>query len=345
MHLRQLIRYECNDTFDINIDDIKSRDDTIGEGSFGKVYKFNYRGNSYILKEIKAGMKHEGLLIREIINHSMANTSKYVCHIECIKYPHDYSKLYIIQEYCGISLSSKLDTDYTEVEATKWSEQLMRGVLDIHNVGVVHLDIKPDNLVVDRSGNLKIIDFGISLHKEQYLARDYRGVAGTPSFIPTRSIGNNRVDYRNDSYAVGKTLELIWKKFDTNEKIERIVDNFTGHYNEILDMTWGLYILLDRPLPTNHKQMIEDNRYKLEDSLEDLISLDSFETKVKIEISADSFKLTGSKESTKNLSGIIIDTDNLDHIFAIRHVYSVYTRMGANLSPEIIAKYGRIIKD
>ena len=85
----------------------------------------------------------------------------------------------------------------------------LRGLIAVHEAGLVHGDIKPDNILVDRRGVSRLIDFG--------LARDARSarwaggsVTGSPSYMSPEQITGGAVDGRSDLYACAAVLfELL----------------------------------------------------------------------------------------------------------------------------------------
>ncbi len=89
--------------------------------------------------------------------------------------------------------------------------QVCRGLEFIHEHGIVHRDIKPHNIIVDRSGRVKISDFGIAeIASTGPLLPRGRG-AGTPKYMPPEVIrGDARLDVRSDIYSLGLVLyELL----------------------------------------------------------------------------------------------------------------------------------------
>ena len=90
-------------------------------------------------------------------------------------------------------------------------KQLCRALEAAHGEGVVHRDIKPQNLMIDPSGFLKVMDFGIARLAEDARQQD-RGLTaagtmiGTPDYMSPEQLMGQPVDGRSDLYAVGAVL-------------------------------------------------------------------------------------------------------------------------------------------
>jgi len=121
---------------------------------------------------------------------------------------------YITMEYVkGTSLASlireagKLDVP----AALTIGKQLCRALEAAHEEGIVHRDIKPQNLLVEPSGFLKVMDFGIARLAERPKG-DLGGltavgvVVGTPQYMAPEQILGDPVDGRTDIYACGAVL-------------------------------------------------------------------------------------------------------------------------------------------
>jgi serine/threonine protein kinase len=76
-----------------------------------------------------------------------------------------------------------------------------------HAQGVIHRDIKPQNLLLDQAGVLKVMDFGVARLAERTSTLTEAGlVVGTPAYMPPEQLLSETVDARSDLYAVGVVL-------------------------------------------------------------------------------------------------------------------------------------------
>ena len=70
--------------------------------------------------------------------------------------------------------------------------------------GMIHLDIKPDNILYNTDGEPKLTDFGIARHKDE--GRPPGGLVGTPYYIAPERVALGRQDFRSDMYSLGATM-------------------------------------------------------------------------------------------------------------------------------------------
>ncbi len=92
-------------------------------------------------------------------------------------------------------------------------EQSAQGLEHLHSHGWIHRDVKPDNLLINEQGEIKLIDFAIAQKMKRGLGRLLSGkgrVQGTRSYMSPEQIRNESLDFRSDIYSFGCFLyELI----------------------------------------------------------------------------------------------------------------------------------------
>ncbi|HEV2672362.1 MAG TPA: protein kinase [Gemmatimonadales bacterium] len=121
-------------------------------------------------------------------------------------------KYYLTMEYVeGTSLRQLIDSrgKLPVAVALTVGKQLCRALEVAHAEGVIHRDIKPQNIVVDPSGFLKVMDFGIArlANPPQGKGLTEAGVSiGTPDYMSPEQLSGAELDARSDLYAAGVVL-------------------------------------------------------------------------------------------------------------------------------------------
>ena len=128
----------------------------------------------------------------------------------------DKTNHYLVMEYVdGVSLQEivRKSGPLSVVRATQYVGQAALGLQHAHAAGVVHRDIKPGNIMVNRNGVVKILDMGLArfgrfAQDQDSLTRNLNGtVLGTPDyFAPEQAEDPHTVDVRADVYSLGATF-------------------------------------------------------------------------------------------------------------------------------------------
>jgi len=84
--------------------------------------------------------------------------------------------------------------------------QICEGLAEAHRLGVVHRDLKPQNIMIDQEGHVRIMDFGIarSLQREGLTQADM--IIGTPEYMAPEQFEGAEIDNRTDIYSLGVVL-------------------------------------------------------------------------------------------------------------------------------------------
>jgi serine/threonine-protein kinase len=115
------------------------------------------------------------------------------------------SQPYIVMEYVvGESLAEVIrrKAPATLFEKLRWVDDLCAGVASAHEKRILHRDLKPTNLMVDRSSRLKIVDFGIARILGTLGTTSSR-FAGTPGYMAPEQIRGEPIDVRADLFSIG----------------------------------------------------------------------------------------------------------------------------------------------
>jgi serine/threonine protein kinase/tetratricopeptide (TPR) repeat protein len=85
-------------------------------------------------------------------------------------------------------------------------QQVCEGLVEAHRLGVVHRDLKPQNILIDKSGNAHILDFGIARSLSAEGITDAGMIIGTPEYMSPEQVEGEDVDQRSDLYSLGIIL-------------------------------------------------------------------------------------------------------------------------------------------
>jgi len=189
----------------------------IGSGGGGIIYKVADKstGEEVVLKLIKHDLSDQAKQRFEI----EAQACSLISHpnvVRIIEYGVTQSGVhYIVMPYCkGTSLRSLLQRGTTDTSLmVDVFQQICDGLGACHRAGIVHRDMKPENVLVDTVGSgyvVHIIDFGIAkvvpAGGEIQALTQTGEVFGTPAYMSPEQCTGRRVDFRTDIYSIGCML-------------------------------------------------------------------------------------------------------------------------------------------
>ncbi|MFE4515107.1 protein kinase [Kitasatospora sp. NPDC056783] len=114
----------------------------------------------------------------------------------------------VMELLVGRTLTQVLRDGLPEPERSlRWGQQICEALAAAHDAGMVHRDIKPDNVMITEAGQLKVLDFGIAqLDTGTGGLTTVGTVIGSPAYMAPERWSGDRVDGRADLYAVGCLL-------------------------------------------------------------------------------------------------------------------------------------------
>lgn len=238
----------------------------IGEGTFGRVFRGNYKDKKTIKCAIKKIPIEKGglsvITIRELQILKRYQNENILTLYDAYINDTDF---YMILEYLPFDLSGLFLSKYKfpDLHIKSLMFQLLNGLSFLHSQHLIHRDIKSSNILLSRTGELKIADFGLTKIESNYMSNQ---VCTLWYRAPELLLGENQYDNRIDTWAVGciliefKTLVpyfsepkeipqikkilsvlgapkqdykynslLKVKQYEKNLPIEKIVENLFGH--------------------------------------------------------------------------------------------------------------------
>lgn len=182
-------------------------------GAMGDVYRVTHPAHSLPLL-LKMPRLSSGPVMENLLGFEMESLI-----LPALKSPHvprfiaagDLTRLpYLVLEYVpGMSLEKRLaESRLTAGEVARIGAEIADALQSVHRQGVIHLDLKPDNILLREGGGVALIDFGLSHHARlpDLLAEEQRFTAGSAPYVSPEQIEGSRNDPRSDLFALGVVL-------------------------------------------------------------------------------------------------------------------------------------------
>ena len=184
----------------------------LGKGGLGRVYKvFDKKIKEKVaLKLLRPEISSDEETVERFSNelkYARKIIHKNVCRM--FDLGEEAGTHYITMEYVsGEDLKSmiRMMGRLSPGQAVSITRQVCEGLEEAHKLGVVHRDLKPQNIMIDREGNARIMDFGIARSLKAKGITDGGIIIGTPEYMSPEQVDGKEIDQRADIYALGVIL-------------------------------------------------------------------------------------------------------------------------------------------
>lgn len=172
------------------------------------LYRVRRAGKYFIIKTPKDNLPQSLAMLQREYELSLGKSHPNIVNIFTYE-PHTIVGPGIIMEYVdGRTLADFIAENPPRAMRERVFVQLLQAVAYIHRCGMVHNDIKPQNILVTRADNdVRLIDFGLANDDAHYLART---LGCTPAYASPELLAQQEVDARSDIYSLGVVMRALF---------------------------------------------------------------------------------------------------------------------------------------
>ncbi|KAM7371592.1 hypothetical protein PAMP_008811 [Pampus punctatissimus] len=185
----------------------------LGMGKFGLVFKLTHKETGHVC----AGKFYKGRRAKERdAARKEIELMNYLHHpklVQCLAaYDHKPEMVMVMEFIAGGELFERIVDDnfeHTEPASARYMQQILQGIAYMHQQNIIHLDLKPENIVcVDTTGtSIKIIDFGLASRLDG--KTPLKVMHGTPEFVAPEVINYEPVGLATDMWSIGVICYIL----------------------------------------------------------------------------------------------------------------------------------------
>ena len=201
----------------------------LGEGGMGVVYKAE---DTQLRRTVALKFLHQQMLDDEDVKERLIREAQAVASLDHPNICHVYGihqeegETFIAMAYIdGPSLGEKIkDRPLPLDDALSLATQIAEGLQEAHEKGVVHRDIKPQNILLTAKGQVKILDFGLAALSGRSKLTKAGTILGTPAYMSPEQLEGRETDRRTDIWALGCVLyEMLTQKTPFDAPYEQAI--------------------------------------------------------------------------------------------------------------------------
>ncbi|KAF7989286.1 hypothetical protein HCN44_007960 [Aphidius gifuensis] len=180
----------------------------LGRGKFGRVYLAREKTTQYMValktlykgELVKARVEKQALREIEIQSHL-----RHPNILQLLTYFHNETKIFLVVEFAARGelykeMKRHPHERFNEHLSAKYTYQVADALMYCHKNNVIHRDIKPENLLLDLNGNIKLADFGWSVHAP---SSKRNTLCGTLDYLPPEMVKGQTYDVYVDHWCLG----------------------------------------------------------------------------------------------------------------------------------------------
>lgn len=186
--------------------------EVLGKGGMGIVYKAEdiALSRAIAIKMIAPDLSSNESFLRRFHSEARALArveSPFIVGVHALRQVDD--NFFIVMEYVdGWTLADEIEKGVIEFSRARVVlKQMLQAFAKAHNVGVIHRDIKPRNIMITKAGRVKVTDFGLAkLRQDDGKSTVTQGMAGTARYMSPEQVLGTSIDPRSDLYSLGMTM-------------------------------------------------------------------------------------------------------------------------------------------